>query len=95
MISRQILAREALWAAAALVLVVPLWVWLLGPRGPAVTALPPHSQESLYERVERECLREFGSAGPAAVLSCQTRVLWWHIEQQPRDLLDSAYQRTR
>ena len=85
MISRNALAREALGAAAALVVVVPLWFWFTAPRQPAVTVLPPHGQETLYERVERECLREFASAGNEAVLKCQMSVLRQYIEKWRRD----------
>lgn len=60
-----------------------------------MTALHPRNHETLYERVERECLREFGSAGVAAVLGCQIRLLRWHIQEQPDDILDSAYLRRR
>lgn len=81
MISRKALAREALGAAVALLVVVPLWFWFTSPREPAVTVLPPHGQETLYERVERRCLDQFGGAETEAVLNCQTTLLRQYIDQ--------------
>ena len=41
--------------------------------------------EGDFQRVERECLREFASVGNEAVLKCQMSVLRQYIEKQRRD----------
>jgi hypothetical protein len=85
MISRAALAREALGVVVGLLVVVPLWFWFTAPRKPAVTVLPPHGQETLYDRVERQCLDEFGGAENQAVLNCQTKALRQYIDQWHRE----------
>jgi len=85
MISRKALAREALGAALALVVAIPLWFWITAPRHPIVTVLPPHGQETLYDRVERRCLDEFRAVGNEAVLRCQTTLLRQYIDQWRRE----------
>lgn len=85
MISRRALLREILAAVIALLVVVPLWFWFTAPRKPVVTVLPPHGQETLYDRVERGCLDQFGPTENVAVLNCQTTALRQYIDQWRRE----------